>query len=145
MKPRYDLYQASPGALQAMLGLEQHLSGCGLDKGLLHLVKLRASQINGCAFCVDMHTAQARADGESERRLHSVVTWRDAPFFDERERAALAWDRGADAARRRGDTGAGLRGAAAHFSERAIADLSLAIVTINGWNRLVRASGKAPE
>ena len=91
MQPRLDLYKASPDAAKAMLALEGAVTKLGLDKTLLELVKLRASQINGCAYCVDIHSSDARKHGESERRLHAVAVWREAPFFTERERAALAW------------------------------------------------------
>ena len=91
MQPRIDFYTASPDALKAMIALETAVSKLPLEKSLIELVKLRASQINGCAFCVDMHTADARKGGETERRLYAVSVWRETPFFTPRERAALAW------------------------------------------------------
>src|SRR5574337_2213028 len=91
MTQRIDYKNASPGAVAAMLGLEKYARGCGLEHSLLELVKLRASQINGCAFCIDMHTKDARAHGESEQRLYTLSAWRETPFFTDRERAALAW------------------------------------------------------
>ena len=91
MQPRLDYGKAAPGANQAMYAVERYVKQCGLEPQLLELVKLRASQINGCAYCVDMHTKDARAHGELEQRLYAVVVWREAPFFTERERAALAW------------------------------------------------------
>ncbi|HYM04339.1 MAG TPA: carboxymuconolactone decarboxylase family protein [Stellaceae bacterium] len=127
---------ASPGAYAAMRGMGRYVRECGLEHGLLELVKTRASQINGCAFCIDMHTKDARAAGESEQRLYALAAWRETPFYTERERAALAWTEAvtliADApvpeelyhATRR------------HFSEKEIVDLTLAVITINGWNRL---------
>src|SRR5512140_66181 len=90
-KPRLDYSKASPEALGAMLTLENYVRNCGLDHKLLELVKVRASQINGCAFCLDMHTKDARAEGETEQRLYATAVWRETPFFTERERAALAW------------------------------------------------------
>ncbi|HEX7239943.1 MAG TPA: carboxymuconolactone decarboxylase family protein, partial [Longimicrobiaceae bacterium] len=104
MEPRIDYRKAAPGALGAMLGLEKYARECGLEHSLLELVKLRASQINGCAYCVDMHTKDARAAGESEQRLYAVSVWREAPFFTERERAALAW---AEAVTRVSEAGVG--------------------------------------
>src|SRR6202789_4320430 len=91
MRSRLDFYKASPTGTRAMMALEKVVSECGLEKPLMELVRLRASQINGCAFCVDMHTTDARKGGETERRLATVVTWRETPFFTERERAALEW------------------------------------------------------
>src|SRR3954471_18416535 len=91
MEARIDYYSASQEAVSAMLALEKAVSKLGLEPKLLDLVKLRASQINGCAFCVDLHTSDARKAGESERRLYAVTVWRETPFFTERERAALAW------------------------------------------------------
>src|SRR5512135_591402 len=94
MERRIDYGAASPKAYEAMLGLERHLRTCGLDQKLLHLVKLRVSQMNGCAYCVDMHWKDLRAAGESEQRLYELDAWREAPFYTERERAALAWAEG---------------------------------------------------
>jgi AhpD family alkylhydroperoxidase len=90
MQPRLDYAKAAPGAREAMYAVERYVRECGLERRLLELVKLRASQINGCAYCVAMHTKDARAHGETEQRLYAVVVWREAPFFTERERAALA-------------------------------------------------------
>src|SRR5262249_42778105 len=91
MQPRLDYTKASPGTVRALFGLEVYLHGCGLEHGLLHLVKLRASQINGCAYCIDMHSKDARAAGETEQRLYLLDAWREDPFYTDRERAALAW------------------------------------------------------
>ncbi len=91
MEPRIDQTQVSPGAFHAMLGLERYLHGCGLPRNLPDLIKLRVSQINGCAYCIDMHSKDLRAAGESEQRLYLLDAWREAPFYSERERAALAW------------------------------------------------------
>ena len=90
MDPRFD-YQASPGAYRAMLGLEQYLRECSLEQSLIHLIKLRASQINGCAYCLDMHWKDLRALGENEQRLYSLDAWRECPYYTDRERAALEW------------------------------------------------------
>ena len=91
MTPRIDYRRFGPDALQAMLALEKHIAGCGLDHKFVHLLKLRAAQINGCAYCIDMHSIDARATGETEQRLYALDAWRETPFFDDRERAALAW------------------------------------------------------
>lgn len=136
MEQRIDYRQVAPGALGAMFGLERYVRESGLEHSLLELVKLRASQINGCAYCVDMHTKDARAAGESEQRLYAVSVWREAPFFSERERAALAWTEALTLVSERGvpdDLYAEVR---EHFSERELVDLTLAVVAINGWNRL---------
>ncbi len=135
MEQRLDFYKASPDAMKAMGALEVALVRCNLDISLVNLVKLRASQINGCAYCVDLHTSDARKTGETERRLYTVSVWRDAPFFTQRERAALAWT---ESLTRLPDTHApdvdylALR---EHFSESEIVDLTLVIGTINVWNR----------
>jgi AhpD family alkylhydroperoxidase len=144
MKPRLDYRQFSPGALQAMLALETYLSGCGFDHTFIHLLKLRASQINGCAYCIDMHAIDARAAGETEQRLHALGAWRETPFFDDRERAGLAWieavtlvaqthvpDEVYDEARR-------------HFSDKEIVDLTYLASTINAWNRIAVALRAVP-
>ena len=136
MEARIDFAKVSPGAVHAMLGLERYVRQSGLEEKLLHLLKLRASQINGCAYCIDMHTKDARAAGDTEQRLYGVTAWRETPFYSERERAALAWT---EAVTRIGEDGvpdelfAEVR---EHFSEAELVDLTLAIVAINGWNRL---------
>src|SRR5579885_1716831 len=91
MNPRIEYVKVNPQALQPLFSLEQHLRGCGLEMSLLYLVKMRASQINGCAYCIDMHSKDARAEGESEQRLYALAAWRETPFYTERERAALEW------------------------------------------------------
>src|ERR1041385_1904428 len=136
VQPRFDYRKGTPDPIQAMYALEKYLASCGLDHKFVHLLKLRASQINGCAFCVDMHSIDARAEGESEQRLYALTAWRETPFFTDRERAGLAWtealtlvsethapDEGYGAARRR-------------FTEKGLVALTMAIVAINGWNRI---------
>ncbi|WHS58655.1 carboxymuconolactone decarboxylase family protein [Pseudomonas sp. G2-4] len=145
MQPRIDFYTASPDALKAMLTFETTVSKLGLEKSLLELVKLRSSQINGCAFCIDMHTADARKDGETERRLYAVTAWREAPFFTPRERAALAWT---EALTRLSETHAPDADYALlseHFTPKEMVDLTVAINAINGWNRLAVGFRKMPE
>ncbi|MBV4551066.1 carboxymuconolactone decarboxylase family protein [Pseudomonas sp. SWRI102] len=145
MQPRIDFHAASPDAYKAMLALETAVSKLGLEKSLLELVKLRSSQINGCAFCIDMHTADARKSGETERRLYAVTAWREAPFFTGRERAALAWT---EALTRLSETHAPDADYALlseHFTPKEMVDLSVAINAINGWNRLAVGFRKMPE
>jgi AhpD family alkylhydroperoxidase len=142
---RADFYTASKDALQAMLNLEKSVTNTGLEAGLRHLIKLRASQINGCAFCVDMHTSDARKAGESERRLYAVSVWREAPFFTERERAALAWTESVTNVSSTHVPDADYATVAKHFDAQEIANLTLAIVAINGWNRFAIAFRKMPQ
>src|SRR5690349_22738902 len=136
MQPRLNYRNVSPGALQAMLGLETYLAKSSLERSLLNLIKMRASQINGCAYCLDMHSKDARAEGETEQRLYALDAWRETPFYSPRERAALAWT---EALTLIADTHAPddvFEEVRAQFSDREIADLTLAIAAINGWNRL---------
>jgi len=145
MEPRLDFYKASPEAIKVMLAFSAGTEKLGLEHSLLELVKLRASQINGCAFCVDMHAADARKGGETERRLHALCAWRETPFFTPRERAALAWTEAITAIAGSGapdDVHADL---SAQFSEKERMDLTLAIAMINSWNRLAIAFRKMPE
>lgn len=145
MTPRLDFYTASPEALKAMLALDAAVSKLPLEKPLIELVKLRASQLNGCAFCVDLHSSDARKRGETERRLYAVAVWRESPFFTPRERAALAWT---EALTRLAETHApdeDYAQLAEQFSERERVDLTLAISTINSWNRLAVGFRKIPS
>lgn len=141
---RVDFYKASPDAVKAMIALEGAIGKLGLDPLLIDLVKLRASQINGCAFCVDMHSSDARKKGETERRLYAVAVWRDTPFFSPRERAALAWT---EALTRVSETRApdeDYEALRAHFSEAEMVNLTLVIGAINIWNRLSIGFRKMP-
>jgi AhpD family alkylhydroperoxidase len=136
MKARLDFRKASPAASKAMMGLHMFVGNCGLDHSLLELVKLRASQINQCAHCIDMHTKELRADGESEQRLYLLNAWRESPFYSERERAALAWT---EAVTLVADTQVPddvYEQALKAFSEEELVNLTMAIVAINGANRL---------
>ena len=141
MTVRIDYPKTSPGGLTAMLGLERHVRKSGLEADLLELVRLRASQLNGCAYCIDMHTKDARAAGETEQRLHGVVAWRETPYYTERERAALAWTEAVTGIGDRGVSEALFREVREHFSEEELVDLTLALVAINGWNRLAISFG----
>jgi AhpD family alkylhydroperoxidase len=144
MNARIDFYTASKEALSALMALEKAGSSLGIDPRLLDLIKLRASQINGCAFCMDMHTSDARKAGESERRLATVSAWRETPFFTERERAALAWTESLTNIAQTHAPDADYEALAAQFNAKEMADLTLAIVTINAWNRFAIGFRKMP-
>jgi AhpD family alkylhydroperoxidase len=144
MHARTDFYTASPDAMKAMVALEVAVSKLGLEPSLLELVKLRSSQINGCAFCVDMHTADARKAGETERRLHGVSVWRETPFFTAREQAALAWTEALTSLATSHAPDADYALLQAQFSPKEQVDLTVAINTINGWNRLGVGFRKMP-
>jgi AhpD family alkylhydroperoxidase len=144
MHARTDFYTASPDAIKAMVALEVAVSKLGLEPSLLELVKLRSSQINGCAFCVDMHTTDARKAGETDRRLHGVCVWRETPFFTPREQAALAWTEALTALATTHAPDADYELLQAQFSLKEQVDLTLAINTINGWNRLGVGFRKMP-
>lgn len=136
MQPRINFYKVDGAAIHAMRGLESYLNQSGLESSLRELVKMRASQINGCAYCLDMHSQDARAGGETEQRLYCLDAWREAPFYSDRERAALEWT----------ETITLIAGAHApddvyervrqQFTEREMVSLTMAVVAINGWNRL---------
>ncbi|MEV5414057.1 carboxymuconolactone decarboxylase family protein [Thermopolyspora sp. NPDC052614] len=147
MTARMNLSALEPAAYEAMLGLEKYLSRSTLPAPLLELVRLRASQINGCAYCVDMHSADAKKGGETDERLYAVAVWREAPFFTEEERAALALT---EAATRLSEGGDRVPDevwdqAAKHFDEHTLAQLVVAIATINAWNRIGVATRMVPE
>jgi len=136
MHQRLDYKLASPEAYHAMLHTEQQVRRSGLEMSLLELVRTRASQINGCAWCLDMHTRDARARGETEQRLYLLSAWRDAPCYSERERAALAWTEAVTRIAAHEVSDEVYAGARAHFDEKQLVDLTLAIIAINGWNRM---------
>ncbi|MBV6417802.1 MAG: hypothetical protein CMLOHMNK_02566 [Steroidobacteraceae bacterium] len=136
MSPRLEYHEASSGAFQAMLGLERFVRQCGLEHPLLELVKTRASQINGCAYCIDMHTKDARAAGETEQRLYGLSAWRETPFYSARERAALEWTEALTLISQNDIPDELYARVRAHFDERELVNLTLAVITINGWNRL---------
>lgn len=133
---RLDYKEAFPDGFEAMLALEGAVRRSDLDPLLLELVKVRASQLNGCAHCLDMHTKDARARGEDEQRLHVVAAWRDAPFYSDRERAALAWCEALTLLAESGAPDDVYAEVEAQFSEEEVAALTYQIVAINGWNRL---------
>jgi AhpD family alkylhydroperoxidase len=136
MEPRLDYAKVAPDAARAMMALEKYVWQSGLEPALLELVKFRASQINGCAFCLDMHSKDSRFAGESEQRLYTLSAWRETPFFTERERAALAWTEAITEISHGHAPEAEYRSARSQFSEKELVDLTMAIVTINSWNRL---------
>jgi AhpD family alkylhydroperoxidase len=136
MEPRLNYGKVAPGVRKAMLGLENYVNNCGLEPVLLDLVRLRASQINGCAFCIDMHAKDLRAAGESEQRVYILDAWRESPFYSDRERAALAWTEAVTLVTAGHVPDEVYEQAHRHFSEEELANLTLAIVAINGWNRL---------
>jgi AhpD family alkylhydroperoxidase len=145
MEPRLDFYKASPDAIKTMLAFSAGVEKLGLEKSLLELVKLRASQVNGCAFCVDMHAADARKGGETERRLYAVSVWHETPFFTPRERAALAWTEAVTSISTSHAPDDLHEQLCAQFTEKERMDLTLAISMINCWNRLAIAFRKMPD
>ncbi len=136
MQSRLDIQETAPQAYRAMFGLETYIRNSGLEPALLLLVKLRASQINGCAFCIDMHTKDARANGESEQRLYALTAWQETPFFTDRERAALAWTEAVTLISQTRAPEGVYEEVSQRFTNEELVDLTMAIVTINGWNRL---------
>ncbi len=137
MQPRIDYLKAAPaGATQAMFGLEHYVRNCGLEHRLVELMKMRASQINGCAYCLDMHSKDARAAGETEQRLYALNAWRETPFFSERERAALEWTEALTLVAESHVPDEVYERVREQFSEAEMVNLSMAVVAINGWNRL---------
>jgi AhpD family alkylhydroperoxidase len=136
MEPRLQFFNIAPELMKAVRALNQAVEQSGLERSLLHLVKLRASQINGCSFCVDMHSREAREDGETEQRLYLVAAWKESPLFSERERAAFAYT---EAVTRIADAGvpdALYQATRKHFSDEELVKLTTAIGMINVWNRL---------
>jgi AhpD family alkylhydroperoxidase len=144
MEARFNYAKVAPGAYKAMAGLEQYLHECGLEASLIHLIKLRASQINGCAYCLDMHWKDLRAINESEQRLYSLDAWRECPYYTERERAALAWTEAVTLVSDGHVPDVLYEEARKQFSEKELADLTLAVATINAWNRLSIAARTVP-
>jgi AhpD family alkylhydroperoxidase len=136
MQQRLDYAKIAPEGIKAMWGLEHYVRHCGLESSLLELVKFRASQINGCAFCIDMHTKDARAHGETEQRLYGLSAWREAPYYTDRERAALAWTEAVTEVACTHVPDDVFELASRHFNEKELADLTFAVVAINGWNRM---------
>jgi AhpD family alkylhydroperoxidase len=127
---------AAPAGYKALLGLEQYVRSSGIESKILHLVKVRASQINGCAYCIDMHTKDARSAGETEQRIYALDAWRETPFYTDKERAALALTEAVTLIREGHVPDDVFETAQAQFTEAEVVNLTLAIATINAWNRL---------
>ena len=144
MKPRFNYVTTTPGLYHVMLGMEKYLHECGLEEPLIHLIKLRASQINGCAYCIDMHWKDLRAIGESEQRLYGLDAWRESPYYTDRERAALTWTEAVTLVAGGQVDDLVYEAVKPHFTEKELADLTFAIVTINGWNRLAISARTEP-
>ena len=136
MPQRLNYAKASPDGFKAMRQLQAHVDGCGLEHPLLELVKMRVSQMNGCAYCLDMHSKDARAAGETEQRLYLLNAWRESPFYSDRERAALTWTEALTCISANDVSDELYAEVRKHFSDKELVDLSLAIIAINGWNRL---------
>jgi AhpD family alkylhydroperoxidase len=144
MNARINLMNVNPGIFHAMLGLEKQVGKSRLDTRLLDLVRMRASQINGCAYCLDMHSKDARAAGETEQRLYGLNAWRETPYYSDRERAALEWTEALTLITEGHVPDDVYERVRQEFSEDELAHLSLAIVAINGWNRLNVAARTVP-
>jgi AhpD family alkylhydroperoxidase len=144
MQARIDLMHVNPGVVQSLLGLERQVRQGGLDHKLLDLVRMRASQINGCAYCLDMHSKDARAKDETEQRLYSLDAWRETPYYSARERAALEWTESLTLVAETRVPDDVYERVREQFSEDELVHLSLAIVAINGWNRLNVAARTIP-
>lgn len=145
MSARLNWYKLSPDAYKAMIGLEQALEKSGLERSLLELLRLRASQLNGCAYCVNMHSNDARQAGETEQRLQCVSVWRETGFFTPRERAALAWTESLTLLATQGAPQTQFEALREHFTDKEVVDLTLAIGTINAWNRFGVGFALQPE
>jgi AhpD family alkylhydroperoxidase len=144
MKARINYAKAAPGVYDAIDALEQYLQKCGLEESLLHLARLRASQVNGCAYCLDMHWKDLRAIGETEQRLYSLDAWRECPYYTDRERAALAWTEAVTLITNGHVPDSVYEEVRPHFSEKELSDLTLALAAINAWNRLSIAARIVP-
>ena len=144
MKARLNYARLAPGVYDAMDALDHYLAGCGLEESLLHLVRLRASQLNGCAYCIDMHWKDLRVLGESEQRLYSLDAWRECPYYSDRERAALAWTEAVTLVGEGHVPDPVYENARAVLGEKELCDLTLAVAAINAWNRLSIAARLVP-
>ena len=144
MEPRIDYLKSARGAYHAMLGIEHYLQQCGLEESLLHLLKLRVSQVNGCAYCIDMHWKDLRAAGESEQRLYGLDAWEESPYYTDRERAAFAWAESVTNIQDGHVPDAVFEHVKNFFNDKELADLTLAVTAINSWNRLSIAARTVP-
>lgn len=144
MEPRIDYRKYAQEGTKALFALEKYIAESGLDKKLMELVKMRASQINGCAFCIDMHSKDARALGETEQRLYELDAWRETPFYTDRERAALEWTESLTLVSQTHVPDSVYEEVKKHFSEKEIVDLTLLVGAINNWNRIAIAMRAVP-
>lgn len=144
MEERLSYSAVAPDAIKGMLELEKFVHGSGLERSLYELVKTRASQMNGCAYCLDMHTKDARKEGETEQRLYALSAWRETPFYSERERAALAWTEALTLISQNDVPDSLYAATREYFNEKELVTLTIAIVAINGWNRLAIAFRTVP-
>ena len=144
MKQRLNYAQQAPGGMKAMLDMEKFVKSSGLDLTIFELIKTRASQIHGCAYCPDMHTKDARKAGETEQRLYALSAWRETPFYTEKERAALAWTEALTLIAENDVPDSLYEQVKNYFDEKELAALTMAIVAINGWNRLAIAFRTIP-
>jgi len=144
MEPRIHYLRHAPEAVKTMYDLEKYLKESGLEETLLHLVKMRASQINGCAYCIDMHSKDAREMGETEQRLYELAAWRETPFYTERERAALEWTESVTLVSQTHVPDSVYEVARSQFSEKELVDLTFAVAAINTWNRIAIAMRAVP-
>ena len=144
MEPRVDFMKVGQGAFNALLGVEKYIHRSGLEPTLLHLIKIRASQINGCAYCIDMHWKDARVDGETEQRLYGLDAWEESPYYSDRERAALAWTEAVTNIHEGHVPDSVYEWVRESFTEKELVDLTLAITAINSWNRLNIAARTVP-
>lgn len=144
MSPRLRYAKAAPGIYEAMDALDQYLSECAIERALLYLIQFRASQLNGCAYCLDMHSKDLRAIGETEQRLYSLEAWRECPYYTDRERAALAWTEAVTLVTQGHIPDSVYDSVRHHFNERELSDLTLAVAAINAWNRLSIAARLEP-
>jgi AhpD family alkylhydroperoxidase len=144
MQPRIDGVKYAQDAQKYMLGLEKYIAECGLDHKLIHLLKMRASQINGCAYCIDMHSIDARSTGETEQRLYALDAWRETPFFSDKERAALAWIESVTLVAQTHVPDEVFEEVKKYFSEKEIVNLTIVAATINMWNRLAISTRMQP-
>ncbi|WP_436489063.1 carboxymuconolactone decarboxylase family protein [Chitinophaga sp. ARDCPP14] len=145
MEARMDVYKLLPGAFNAMMGLQTFVNESGLDKTLTELIKIRASQINGCAFCLNMHTREARQMGETEQRIYALPAWAESPYYTEKERAALALTEAVTLISTSRVPDEVYKAAQAVFTQQEIATITMAIVAINSWNRIAITSRTLPQ
>lgn len=144
MKARLNSAALAPNGYKALMGLETYLHSCGIEENLLHLIKLRASQLNGCAYCIDMHWKDLRALGESEQRLYALDAWRESPFYSDRERAAFEWTEALTFITKGHVPDDVYERVRAQFNEKETVDLTLAVSTINAWNRIAISTRSVP-